>query len=32
MNTKKQLKGQKCVIQLKDTRNINQFQSRGVDG
>jgi hypothetical protein len=31
---KKQLKGHTCVIQLKDTmtRNINQFQSRGVDG
>ena len=31
---KKQLKGPKCVIQLKGTmtRNINQFQSRGVDG
>ena len=31
---KKQLKGTICVIQLKGTmtRNINQFQSRGVDG
>ncbi|OYZ13317.1 MAG: hypothetical protein B7Y39_18150 [Bdellovibrio sp. 28-41-41] len=31
---KKQLKGPICVIQLKGTmtRNINQFQSRGVDG
>ena len=31
---KKQLKGPKCVIQLKGTmtRKINQFQSRGVDG
>ena len=31
---KKQLKGSRCVIQLKGTmtRNINQFQSRGVDG
>lgn len=31
---KKQLKGHTCVIQLKGTmaRNINQFQSRGVDG
>lgn len=31
---KKQLKGPICVIQLKGTMtlNINQFQSRGVDG
>lgn len=31
---KKQLKGPICIIQLKGTmtRNINQFQSRGVDG
>ena len=34
IEAKKQLKGPICVNQLKDTmtRNINQFQSRGVDG
>lgn len=34
IEAKKQLKGSICVIQLKGTmtRNINQFQSRGVDG